>query len=56
MAGIQKGMGEDNHNEGVLMYVCMKGALFLGDPTSTVMSKLLCADSLAFLARAVYAG
>ena len=56
MAGIQKGMGEDNHDEGILMHVCMKGALFSGDPTSTLVSKLLCAGSLAFFARAFYTG
>ena len=49
LAGIQKGMGEANHNEGILMHVYMKGALYPGDPTSTLVSKLLCADSLSFL-------
>lgn len=51
LAGIhdQKGIGEGNHNEGILMHVYMKGVLFPGDPTSTLVSKLLCACSLAFL-------
>ena len=49
LAGIQKGMGEENHNEGILMHVYMRGALLPGDPTNTLVSKLLCADSLVFL-------
>ena len=49
LAGIQKGIGEGNHNEGILMHVYMKGVLFPGDPASTLVSKLLCACSLAFL-------
>ena len=49
LADIQKGMGEENHNEGILMHVYMRGALLPGDPTNTLVSKLLCADSLVFL-------
>ena len=49
LAGIQKGMGEENYNEGIWMHVYMKDALYPDDPTSTLMSKLLCASSLAFL-------
>ena len=48
LPGIQKGMGE-NHNEGILMHVYMRGALLPGDQTNTLVSKLLCADSLVFL-------
>ena len=48
LAGIQKGIGEGNH-EGILMHVYMKGVLFPGDPASTLVSKLLCDCSLAFL-------
>ena len=28
---IQKGMGEENHNEGILVHVYMRGALFPGE-------------------------
>ena len=49
LAGIQKGIGEGNPNEGILMHVYMKGVLFPGDPASTLVSKLLCACSLALL-------